>query len=171
MGDFETLKSFLPNHYPEVMLFNGQGELVDPSFKKSVPDHFFVQGTLKGGAAARIAFRKTDKTVDGKGMRWIISGEKGEMELSIDGPLLHLGSEDAHLQLVVGREGKVEDIDFSNEREADHIKLVPAAGLNTARLLDMYAKGSSDVADVERALSIHRLVDQITADAGFLSQT
>ncbi|KKO99481.1 oxidoreductase family protein [Trichoderma harzianum] len=105
--DFASLQSLLDIQHPTVTTIDSSsGTIVNPSRKRTAPDHFFVQGKLETGAIANVAFRKVDKTVDGKGLKWLISGTKGEIELSMDGPMLQMDLEKKHLRLVIGREGE-----------------------------------------------------------------
>ena len=49
---------------------------------KTAPDHILVQGELANGALASISFRKARKPVDALGLRWLITGTKGELEVT-----------------------------------------------------------------------------------------
>jgi hypothetical protein len=49
---------------------------------KTAPDHVLVQGILESGALASISFRTVASTVDNVGIRWLISGAEGEIEVT-----------------------------------------------------------------------------------------
>lgn len=54
-------------------------------FARTSPDEIFVQGKLESGAVAAINFRRIpfgNKTVDNVGVRWVITGTEGEIELT-----------------------------------------------------------------------------------------
>ncbi|KAM6482097.1 NAD(P)-binding protein [Trichoderma sp. SZMC 28011] len=168
LGDFASLQPLLDIQHPTVKTIDSSsGAVVNPARKKTAPDHFFVQGKLETGAIANVAFRKVNKTVDGKGLKWLISGTKGEIELSMDGPMLQMDLEKKHLRLVIGREGKVQDIDYDDPQEPKCIRNVAPPGTNTARLFEDFANKTTAVASFEEAFKVHKLLDKIAEASGF----
>ncbi|PTB57375.1 hypothetical protein M431DRAFT_491604 [Trichoderma harzianum CBS 226.95] len=162
LGDFASLKSLLDIQHPTVKTIDSSsGTIVNPAH------HFFVQGKLENGAIANVAFRKVDKTVDGKGLRWLISGTKGEFELSMDGPMLQMDLEKKHLRLVIGREGEAQDIDYNDPDEPKYTRDVAPPGTNTARIFEGFANKTTAVASFEDALKVHRLLDNIAEASSF----
>ncbi|KAL6834572.1 NAD(P)-binding protein [Trichoderma camerunense] len=156
LGDFASLQSLLDIQHPTVKTIDSSsGTVVNPARR------------LETGAIANVAFRKVDKTVDGKGLKWLISGTKGEIELSMDGPMLQMDLEKKHLRLVIGREGKVQDIDYNDSDEPKHIRNVAPPGTNTARIFEGFANKTTTVASFEEALKIHKLLDKIAEASGF----
>ncbi|KAK4065164.1 uncharacterized protein Triagg1_8603 [Trichoderma aggressivum f. europaeum] len=168
LGDFANLQSLLDIQHPTVKTIDSSsGTIVNPARKKTTSDHFFVQGKLETGAIANVAFRKVDKTVDGKGLKWLISGTKWEVELSLDGPMLQIDLEKKHLRIVIGREGEAQDIDYDDLDEPKYTGDVAPPGTNTARLFEGFANKTTAVANFEEALKVHRLLYRIAEASGF----
>ncbi|KAL7788408.1 NAD(P)-binding protein [Trichoderma afarasin] len=156
LGDFASLQSLLDIQHPTVKTIDSSsGAVVNPARK------------LETGAIANVAFRKVNKTVDGNSLKWLISGTKGEIELSMDGPMLQMDLEKKHLRLVIGREGKVQDIDYDDPDEPKCIRNVAPPGTNTARLFEGFANKTTAVASFEEAFKVHKLLDKIAEASGF----
>ncbi|KAK4072011.1 hypothetical protein Trihar35433_4075 [Trichoderma harzianum] len=164
VGDFASLQSVLDIQYPTVKLIDfTTGEVTDPARKKTSPDHIFVNGKLKSGAVASLSFRKVTKTVDGKGLRWFISGTKGELEITIDGPNFQMDIAKKQLRLVDNSVGVTQDIDFTDAQELAYVKSVPVMGQNTSRLCEKFVAAPTEVANFDDALKLHQLLDKIAA--------
>lgn len=154
--------------YPTVKLIDfTTGEVTDPARKKTAPDHIFVNGKLESGAVASLSFRKVTKTVDGKGLRWLISGTKGELEITIDGPNFQMDVAKKQLRLVDNSVGVTQDIDFADAQELAYVKSVPAMGQNTSRLCEKFVAAPTEVANFDDALKLHQLLDKIAAAANY----
>ncbi|KAK5989306.1 Galactose/lactose metabolism regulatory GAL80-like protein [Cladobotryum mycophilum] len=167
LGDFATLKSTFAIQHPVVKTIDTKtGEVVNPERRRTAPDHLAVNGTLESGAVASLTMRKTPKPVNGLGLRWVISGTEGELELTIDGNMLQMGSDPRHLRLAVGKTGEVQEVDWQAD-EPEHVTSVKAPGLNTARLFEAYALKKEGLPDFEEALKLHKLLDRIVKDAGY----
>ncbi|KAL7809520.1 hypothetical protein V8C26DRAFT_411411 [Trichoderma gracile] len=168
LEDFSTLQSILDIQYKTVKLVDvASGEVTDPARKKTVPDHILVTGKLESGAVASISFRKAAEAVDGKGLRWLITGTKGELEITVDGPLFQMGIAKKELRLVENSSGEVREIDFSDETEPTYIKDVPPMGRNTARLVEKFLVAPEEVASFDDGVKLHQLLDRIAKAAGF----
>lgn len=168
LGDFASLQSLLDTQYSTVKLVNfATGEVTDPARKRTAPDHMFLHGKLESGAIASIAFRKGTKTVDGKGLRWLISGTKGELEITIDGPNFQMDVAKKHLRLVQNLDGQTQYIDFSDPQELDYVKGIPPMERNTSRLFEKLVAAPTEVANFEDALKLHQLLDKIAKTANF----
>lgn len=154
--------------YPTVKLIDfTTGEVTDPARKKTSPDHIFVNGKLESGAVASLSFRKVTKTVDGKGLRWLISGTKGELEITIDGPNFQMDIAKKQLRLVDNSVGVTQDIDFTDAQELAYVKSIPAMGQNTSRLCEKYVAAPTEVANFDDALKLHQLLDKIATAANY----
>ncbi|CAM1510623.1 Fc.00g009580.m01.CDS01 [Cosmosporella sp. VM-42] len=167
LGDFETIQSTLKNHNPTVTTVKmATGEVVDTAFPKSAPDHTFIQGVLESGAVASITFRKAKKPVDGLGLRWLITGTEGEIEVTLPEDHLQMGPEGRALRLRI-KDGDVQKVEFATA-EPDHIQKVAYPGTNSARIYEQFAQGTGDIADFEAALKTHKLLDRIARDAKYI---
>ncbi|KAL7941167.1 hypothetical protein V8C42DRAFT_361294 [Trichoderma barbatum] len=167
-GGANDLQSILDIQYPTVKLIDfSTGEVTDPARKKTSPDHIFVNGKLESGAVASLSFRKVTKTVDGKGLRWFISGTKGELEITIDGPNFQMDVAKKQLRLVENSSGETQDIDLTDPQELTYVKTVPAMGTNTARLCEKFVVAPTEVANFDDALKLHQLLDRIAEGANF----
>ena len=83
LGGFSSVNSILKVDEPEVTIGAADGSQYQvPS---TAPNEIFVQGLLKSGAVASVNFRNIpfgNKTVDDRGLTWIITGTEGEIELA-----------------------------------------------------------------------------------------
>lgn len=166
-GDFASVKSTFAIQYPTVKLVSSKtGEVVNPEKRRTAPDHIFVQGTLENGAIVSISTRTSTQPIDGNGLRWVITGTEGEIELITSGRGYQTGSNPRTLRLI-GKSGEAQTIDWEQD-EPDHIKNVPAIGLNTARLFEAYALNKDCYSDFEKGVKLHKLLDRIAKDAGYL---
>lgn len=142
------------------------GEVVNPAHPRTAPDHIFVQGTLESGAVASLNFRKAKKSVDGLGLRWLISGTDGEIEVTFPEGHFQMGTPERTLRLRV-KDEEVKTIDF-DVAEPDHINKVVYPATNSARLYEDFAKGTGGFADFEASLRTHKLLDRIAREAKFI---
>ncbi|UKZ83042.1 hypothetical protein TrVFT333_010843 [Trichoderma virens FT-333] len=168
LGDFASLQSILDIQYSTVKLIDFEtGEVTEPARKKTAPDHIFVNGKLESGAVASLSFRKVTKTVDGKGLRWFISGTKGELEITIEGPNFQMDVAAKQLRLVENSTGQTQDVDFTDAQELPYVKNVPVMGANTSRLCEKFVVAPTEVADFDDALKLHQLLDKIAEAANY----
>lgn len=167
LGDFSTTNTTLINNHPTVPLLDmTTGQVANPAAPKNTPDHIFLNGRLASGAAASITVRKTTKPVDELGLRWLISGTKGEIEVTM--PEDHIQQAPSGRKIRLRREkGDVEVFEFENVQEPDHIKKTGQVGENTARLYEDIATGKSGLADFEEATRLHRLLDRMIKESGY----
>ncbi|KAK1999245.1 oxidoreductase family protein [Colletotrichum falcatum] len=170
VGDFDlgSLSSVLKIDTTQVAVYNAdRTKIIDPAYPKSAPDHILLQGKLCNGAMASLSFRTTSVTVDNIGGRWVISGTKGEIEASWGHGTMwqaHDPSKKLRVKLATGEERDVELL----KSDSPVIAHVPDLGLNTAVILDAFAKGdSSRFADFGSALKTHRLLEEILQRSGY----
>ncbi|KAJ4854861.1 oxidoreductase family, NAD-binding rossmann fold domain-containing protein [Trichoderma breve] len=167
LGDFASVKSTFAVQQPIVKLISSKtGEVVNPERKRTSPDHIFIQGMLESGAVVSISTRTPPRPIDGQGFRWLISGAEGEIELATKGRGYQTGSNVRTLRLVT-KDGEVKTIDWEQD-EPSHIKNVPPPGANTARLFEAYALKKDCYSDFEKAVKLHKLLDRIAKDAGYM---
>ncbi|KAL7942608.1 hypothetical protein V8C42DRAFT_360035 [Trichoderma barbatum] len=167
LGDFASVKSTFAVQQPIVKLVSSKTrEVVNPERRRTSPDHIFVQGTLESGAVVSITKRTSPQTIDGHGLRWLISGTEGEMELTTSGRGYQTGSNARALRLIA-KDGEVKTIGWEQE-EPSHIRDVAPPGANTARLFEAYALNKNCYSDFEKAVNLHKLLDKIAQDAGYM---
>jgi predicted dehydrogenase len=145
------------------------GQVVDPVYRKTSPDHIFVQGALLSGAIASIAYRKTREAAEDIGFRWIITGIDGELILSAPERWWQngLGTPDGwSLKLRAGKEGNLQEISLE-DLDNSPASSVKSPGTNTARLYQSFAHGHGLEATFESAAKTHRLLDRIAKSAGW----
>lgn len=168
LGDFTSTKSILKNNHPTVPLINpATGEVTNPNYPKNTPDHIFVQGELASGALASISFRKVAKPVDELGLRWLISGTKGEIEVTMPEGHVQQSPMGRTIRLRSGKEGEAQVVPWEDTSEGEHITGVPQVGENTARMYEDYATGGNGLMDFEGATRTHRLLNQILKESGY----
>lgn len=144
-------------------------KVVNPAYPVTSPDHILVQGVLASGAVASFAFRKPPSTaVDDVGFRWLITGTKGEIEVTV--PEMNWQFADPRMKLRIKKVGEetAREVDYvagqEDERTAGQIHVA----LNTARSYDAFAKGDETrFATFESALATHELLQRIVESAGW----
>jgi hypothetical protein len=89
-------------------------KVVNPAYPVTSPDHILVQGVLASGAVASFAFRKPPSTaVDDVGFRWLITGTKGEIEVTV--PEMNWQFADPRMKLRIKKVGE------ETAREVDYV--------------------------------------------------
>jgi predicted dehydrogenase len=151
-----------------VRLTNLEGDkTIDPAYRKTTPDYTFIQGVLNSGAVASVTFRRAKKTVDNVGLRWLITGTKGEIEVvSPEGfPPIASEGQTIHVRSYDGAEAEL--VEFRDGSEPEHVK-VPSPGTNTSRLYEAFAAGNKeDYSSFEDVLETQKLLDKIAKAAKF----
>ncbi|KKP05588.1 oxidoreductase [Trichoderma harzianum] len=159
LGDLSHVQSILKSQFKTVRVVGTQNETIDLEYEKTAPDHIFVQGLLDNGAVASLSFRKPGSTAEETGIRWYISGTKGE--ILITGPSWwQMLNKEPVLQMKVGNE-PVHVINFQDEAESA-IQTGPAMAANLTLLYEAFAEGDvSRYATFESAARTHRLLEKI----------
>lgn len=142
------------------------GEMINPAHPKTAPDHILVQGVLESGAVASIDFRKAKKPVDGLGLRWLITGTGGEIEVTLPEDHLQFGHKERAIRLRV-KDEDVQTINFANT-EPEHVQKIPYPGTNSARVYEAFPDATEGFADFEAALKTHKLLERIARDAKYI---
>jgi hypothetical protein len=173
LGDFntESLSSILKADVTELEIRTSDLKtVVHPSWPKTAPDHILVQGTLaKGNVPASISFHISGKPTEDSGLRWVITGTKGEVEITSGKDQWQIASSDKKLRVRLYESGEVRDIDF-NSVEHGIASGIPDSAVNTALILDAFARGdTSGFTDFAGALKQHRLLDEILKKSGYLA--
>ncbi|VUC25113.1 unnamed protein product [Clonostachys rosea] len=166
LGDFETLQSDLKTEITEIPMMGDDGAPTKAT-KKNTPDHILVQGRLKSGAVASIAYRwcYLQEAVGNVGFRWIISGTEGELEITADQGQWQMNSSDRKLKLRL-RGKPEEEVDFS-VADAGFVQSMASFGQNSGRILNAFAHGDEALyADFSSAVQTHKLLDEILKKSG-----
>ncbi|KAI4593151.1 hypothetical protein KJ359_010075 [Pestalotiopsis sp. 9143b] len=171
LGDFENVQSLLKSQYTTVPIVDtSSGQVINPAYPKSSPDHIFVQGTLLNGAVASISLRKAKAAAEGIGFRWVITGTDGELVLTAPERHWQFGvhgkSEGWSMKLKKGKESDCQDISLTG-LDTSPASLVEQPGTNTARLYQSFAHGQGLEANFESATRTHRLLGRIAKSAGW----
>lgn len=82
LGNFKTVQSVLKVQDKSAKTLDDKYSVVDPTYPVTAPDTIFIQGVLENGGVASLTNRSVRAAVDDSGFRWIISGTKGEIELT-----------------------------------------------------------------------------------------
>ncbi len=167
LGDFAEVQGLLKSEHANVPIIDPtNGQVVNPAYPKTVPDHIIVQGILENGAIASIALRTTSSPADAIGFRWYITGTEGEI-LVTTGEEAWTSSVSSRrsIKLTTSKGAKVEDIDFTPS-ETSRADTVAPPGTNTARQYESFARGD-EVVTFEAALKTHRLLERIAKSAGW----
>lgn len=100
------------------------------------------------------------------GLRWLITGTGGEIEVTVPEDHLQMGHKERAIRLRV-KDGDVETIAFEKS-ESEHVQRVPYPGTNSARVYEELANGTEGFADFEAALKTHKLLERIARDAKYI---
>jgi predicted dehydrogenase len=137
---------------------NAAANTIIHNHPKTAPDHVFVQGILESGALASLSFRTVNSTIDGVGIRWLISGTEGEIEITTPEMLWQLRVPGWTLKIKKGK-GETKDVEFSIPEENYPGSFL---GINTARLYEAYANQETDkFADFKGGLATHYALQRI----------
>ncbi|KAI9759271.1 MAG: hypothetical protein M4579_002480 [Chaenotheca gracillima] len=160
LGEFTELNATFVNQFPTIDVVNDAGEVVRSNVKKDVPDLVNVQGVLVNNVAFSFSLRIAHP-VDGKAVRWLISGTEGEIEITCPVGMWQFSPPGITVR-VCKKDGKdVEDIPVEADPESEIGKLGFLAH-NPARIYEAFAKGETDkYATFEDAVVRHRMVDAI----------
>ena len=139
------------------------GNITQPNLPKSSPDHILVQGSLSSGAVASLSFRTNTLPVDDLGLRWLISGTDGEIELTAPSFAWTLDTTGTTLKVRYRTDKDVEIVDIEDKYQ---LKGVEGAAKNVARVYEAFWKREKDlIANFEDALVRHRLIDAVRKSA------
>ncbi|KAK1847717.1 oxidoreductase family protein [Colletotrichum chrysophilum] len=162
LGPFDTssISSMLKTDNDHVPIYiPDRTAIAIPSHPKTAPDHILVQGSLQSGALATVHFRTTQASIDDVGIRWIISGSKGEVEITSPSSSWQGYFPNRKIKVKVFG-GETRDVDFAADLGA--AAEVGQRAVNTALVLDAFAKGKMELyADFEAGLRNHKLLDVI----------
>ena len=165
-GDFDTVQATLKTQFPTAAIYNAEGKLVNDSYKRTAPDHILVQGSLASGAVGSLILRKAQDPVDGLGLRWLITGTRGEIEITCPEQHYSVGPPGRTLRLKIGK-GETQDIDFSGPAGVFDPKW-DYNSHNVALQYDAFAEGDTDrYATFESALKTRHLMDEIVEKSAF----
>jgi hypothetical protein len=78
------------------------GQVKTPAHPRTAPDHIAVQGALKSGAVASLAYRTVKSTIDGIGINWLISGTNGEIQITTSEAQWQMSDPKRKLRLKIG---------------------------------------------------------------------
>lgn len=173
LGEFDFLSSStLRTDYPTTTIIDPQGNIVQENYPKTSPDSIQIQGKLKNGADASIVYYTSPgpggKAVDDTGVRWLITGTEGQIEVTTPEMQWQTGPPGTKLRVRLGKGADIQDVDFEDVEEESVVKAVKFPGGNTARSYEAFAEGrDEEFADFESAVKTHELLDLIKKEAGW----
>lgn len=165
LGEFVEPQSILKAARTKIAIRGGDGEIKVPDYPKNTPDHILVQGVLKdSGAVASICSRDLMHTVDGIGVRWLITGTKGEIEVTTPEGQWQMSDPRRKLRLKIGDNEAVE-VPFANHEDKSYLERL---SINVAGVYEAFLKDDqSHYATFDSALRTHVLLDEILKRSGF----
>lgn len=169
LGDFSQVQGLLKSQFTTVPLIDlSTGQIVEPAYPKTAPDHISIQGTLESNAVASIAFRKAKSAADKTGLRWYITGTEGEIVITTEEGDWQFGhASERSIKLKLSGEAEAQEVEFDTDSASSSAK-VAFPGTNTARLYESFSQGA-EVPTFESALKTHRLLERIAKSAGWES--
>lgn len=164
VGNFKTVQSVLKVQDKTAKTLGPDHAVVDPAYPVTSPDTVVLQGVLDNGAVASLSLRSSRSAVDDTGFRWLISGTKGEIELTTKPGVIQFLPPGTQIRLRTwGADSRVVDFDVDEE---EYIRNVPAPGINVARVWEAFAKGEEDgYTSIEESLPTHELLETIIQKA------
>ncbi|PQE03096.1 oxidoreductase family protein [Rutstroemia sp. NJR-2017a BVV2] len=155
LGNFTSLHSITKIAYPTLDLTGPDGE--------NIPDHIFIHGTLESDAIVSIDYREPGgPSASGVGLRWIITGTEGEIELTAPELMWQIGTPGATLRMRLRNKGSSEDVEYEDASEPDYIKNLAIPSKGVARSWEAFATGDTDkYATFEQARAVLRTIDAI----------
>ncbi|PQE18139.1 oxidoreductase family protein [Rutstroemia sp. NJR-2017a BBW] len=163
LGNFKSLHSITKIAYPTLDLTGPDGEVVERNFPRTSPDHIFIHGTLESDAIVSINYREPGgPSASGVGLRWIITGTEGEIELTAPELMWQIGTPGATLRMRLRNKGNSEDVEYEDASEQDYIKNLAIPSKGVARSWEAFATGDTDkYATFEHARAVLRTIDAI----------
>lgn len=163
LGGFRNPRSILHTEYPDVKIVDSGGNVTNPSYRRTSPDHILIQGSLQSGALASISFRATvGEPVDNTSIRWIISGTTGEIEVHTTNQGWQMDPPGSTLKVKNG--ANIETVDLSTVEEVAAVSQTVSPGTNTARAYEAFASGEKyKFASFSDALLTQCMLDSIRA--------
>lgn len=169
LGDFKDLSAMMKNDTSTMTIVDAEGKVVNKEWKKTSPDDILVQGRLEGGALASLTYYTAPgKSIDGVGIRWLITGSEGQIEITTPELQWQMGPPGTKLRVKFGKEAEVEEVGFENVEEVKEVRESGFPATNTARLYEGFVEGRGEVfADFESAVKTQKLLDWIRREAGW----
>ena len=156
LGPFDSLSSILKTEYKTTNVLSPTGEVVSPNHPKTTPGHVLVQGTLTSSALVSLIYRTIpdpDRTIDDVGIRWLITGEEGEIELCTAVGQWQIAGNGMVLKARLGKGKEVQVIELEE---------TGGEGGNTARQYEAFLKGEREkFPDFGDAMDTHKLLARL----------
>lgn len=163
VGNFKSFQSVLKIQDKTAKLLDTENAVVDAEYPVTAPDNILLQGLLDNGAVASVAFRTSRSAIDDIGFRWIISGTKGEIELTTTPGVMQFLSPGSQVRIRTwGNEARVVEL----VADSEHVAKVTAPGTNVARLWEAFATGNEDgYPSIEDTVRTHELLETMLKDS------
>lgn len=162
------MSSTLKTAYPNTAIVTAEGKVVKENVIRTSPDHILVQGTLSSGALASLSYYTAPATtIDNTGIRWLITGTEGEIEVTTPEGQWQMGTSEAVLKLREGK-GEVQTLNWQDVKEDPALKGLDDAARGVGRVYEAFLGGQEEkekVADFKDAVKTHELFDRIRAAA------
>lgn len=165
LGEFVEPHSILKTFQTKIPIRGADGQIKVQEHPKNTPDHILVQGILKqSGAVASICYRSVPSTADGVGLRWLITGTKGEIEVTLPEAQWQMSDPRRKLHLKIGKNEAI-DVQFQNHEDKTGFERL---GINVAGLYEAFLRDDqSHYATFDSALKTHELLDEILEKSAF----
>jgi predicted dehydrogenase len=149
MGELSSLHSLIANQRPLTSVRDASTGEIQENVTKSAPDQIMMHGILNSGAVVSLHLRG-GTSID-KGLRWMIYGEKGEIEITGWAALLHVNVPGVTWAVKVSNANG----EITRSEDVGDVEGQPAVG----RIYDAFAEGNKDgYADFEDGVVMHRII-------------
>ncbi|EED16694.1 oxidoreductase, putative [Talaromyces stipitatus ATCC 10500] len=164
LGEFVEPQATLKTFKNKIPIVGADGQIKLSEHPKNTPDHILVQGVLKqSGAVASICYRSGKSTVDGVAIRWLITGTKGEIEVTVPEVYWQMSDPGRKLRLRIGTDEAI-DVPFANYEDKTGLERL---SINVGGLYDAFLRDDqSRYATFGSALETHELLDKILKNSG-----
>lgn len=153
LGEVKTVTSLVATQRRTVDILDRTGAVVEKEAPKTAPDQVIMLATLESGAVASLHMR--GGSIPCGHFRWLIHGEKGEIEVTGAAMLVHINIPGLPYKMCVS------DADGKVLQQAEIKEDEPGQPAVT-RLWKAYSQGQTDgYGDFKHAVRRHRLIQAI----------
>jgi predicted dehydrogenase len=166
----------MKTEWDKINIVNTEGKVVRENYLKTAPDQLLLQGTLASGALASISYRMpSSSALDDIGIRWLITGTKGQIEVVAPESQWQFDPPGIMLRVKIGDE-ETRVVDWKGEADRVEVESVRERvfpGRNTARAWEAFAavRIGEDMRerypDFADGVLVHELLERIKGAAGW----
>ena len=163
VGELESFRSLLSIQRSSVDIIDPE-TLSTMTIPRTTYDQILVQGTLKSGASISGHQRGGPPFKGSPGLVWLIQGELGEIEVTADDFLPHLGYKQMDIRIHNFGSGNVIAVDWRGQ-ESRSTRDLHAPAADIAEIYEAFARGNTHT-DWKDAVRRHEMIDEVFKSHG-----